>query len=255
MMFAPAVPQALAACLTMSGPTSAHMISASSDLNGWGHAYETPRANVFDVSSTSVSGSVDRLAFAPSEAEVSTSGERVSMVAAEKALGIEARAQSRADEVNAESAFENLSELKRLTGWSWDELASALGRDRRSIHNWLAGKVVRPNNKLAISSLLRVIRYVDRGNAEQNRSLFGSIFDGEENHFQLLRDGKFDEVKVRAGPGVGRSPSISRELFGSADLVGSTQGPRPVKSSAEMDPIVLARDRKGLVKRGVRKGK
>ncbi len=71
--------------------------------------------------------------------------------------------------VNKEAVRENLAAVRVLTGFTWDELATLLGVDRRSLHNWSQGGPVRPANQLRLAELLRVLRLSDRGSPEANR--------------------------------------------------------------------------------------
>ena len=77
-------------------------------------------------------------------------------------------AEERAASVNIDDAPENLFELRRLTGFTWTDLASLLNVDRRTLNNWVKGAKVREQNRLHIAQTLKVIRFADRGAAELN---------------------------------------------------------------------------------------
>lgn len=115
------------------------------------------------------------------------------------------RAHQRSEAVQVDVPIENIQEVKRLTGLSSVQIASLLEVDRRSIYNWLQGGVVRERNAERIAKLLSVILYIDEGSAEANQTtLFAS--EGENSSiYELLKQGRFDDLNVLAPYGKGRA--------------------------------------------------
>lgn len=70
--------------------------------------------------------------------------------------------------VNREKATENVFEVRRLTGFTWQQLAEMLNVDRRTIHNWAQGGTIRDASRGHIAETLAVLRFADRGLAEEN---------------------------------------------------------------------------------------
>jgi transcriptional regulator with XRE-family HTH domain len=110
--------------------------------------------------------------------------------------------------VNKEAARENLLELRRLTGFTWEELASLVGVDRRTLHNWTQGGPVRSVSQERLAELLRVMLSIDRGTAEANRialnrpdPLLGVT------GLQLLTEERFADAQALIGKGDGLRPA------------------------------------------------
>lgn len=101
-------------------------------------------------------------------------------------------AEKRAASVNIETASENLFELRRLTGFTWIQLASLLNVDRRTLNNWVRGRKIREQNRGHIAKALEVIRFADRGSAELNSAVLNER-DAQHglNPFEAIRDGKY----------------------------------------------------------------
>lgn len=64
-----------------------------------------------------------------------------------------------------------IGELRRLTGFTWDQLASLFGLSRRSLHFWASGKAMASSNEEHLHRLLATVRKLDRGSASENRRL------------------------------------------------------------------------------------
>lgn len=77
-------------------------------------------------------------------------------------------AEERAATVRVTDASENLYELRRLTGFTWDRLANLLNVDRRTLNNWVKGRKMRDWNREHIARTLEVLRFADRGSSELN---------------------------------------------------------------------------------------
>jgi len=100
-----------------------------------------------------------------------------------------------------EATQKSLSELRRLSGLTWDQLAKLFNVSRRSLHFWASGQPLSRSNEEHLNRLLGTIRYIDRGSASLNRSLLLRP-DGNGNPlFDLLIACKYEEFKQIAGAG------------------------------------------------------
>ena len=100
-----------------------------------------------------------------------------------------------------ESTQKAISELRRLSGLTWDQLARLFNVSQRSLHFWASGQPLSRSNEDHLNRLLGTIRYIDRGSASLNRSLLLRP-DGNGNPiFDLLIACKYEEFKQIAGAG------------------------------------------------------
>lgn len=112
--------------------------------------------------------------------------------------------------VNKEAVRENLFEVRRLTGFTWEEISDLLGVDRRTLHNWSQGGFVRGANQERLADLLDVLRHVDRGSVEANRLALSQPNQWGATGLSLLSQGRFQEAQVAIGKGgVRRVPTFA----------------------------------------------
>lgn len=131
-----------------------------------------------------------------------------------------------------EPAGPAIGELRRLSGFTWEQLARLFGVSRRSLHLWASGKPMASSNEERLQRLLSVVRQIDRGSASENRALLlGSDADGQWR-FDLLASGHYDRVVSELGPGRVRRaipPRLSAEARAARaprapeELVGALQ--------------------------------
>ena len=114
-------------------------------------------------------------------------------------------------------------ELRRLTGFTWDQLARLFGVARRSLHFWASGKPLNATNEEQLYRTLFTIRTIDRGSAGQNRALLLREHEGKIP-FDLLAAGGYDEIVELVGPGPGRRQPQLRPLSAEAQ---AARAPRP----------------------------
>lgn len=122
-----------------------------------------------------------------------------------------------------------LASIKRLTGYGWEQVASLLGCTRQTLHLWNLGEAISGAKRDRLAKLHAAIRFLDRGNAEDNRALLDMACDGS-TIAQLLSESRFEEAKVVAGRGTGRQDArwgkveraeLAREDHWYSRLVGS----------------------------------
>ncbi len=96
-----------------------------------------------------------------------------------------------------------IAEIRRLTGYSWEQLAGLVGCTRQAAHRWMNGEPIADGNRERLARLHAALRFVDRGTSDENRAVLGMSADGLTVS-DLLRQRRFDEAKAVAGPGPGR---------------------------------------------------
>ena len=142
------------------------------------------------------------------------------------------QAETRANSVNVENATENLFEIRRLTGFTWNNLARLLNVDRRTLNNWAKGTKIREKNRNHIAETLGVLRFIDRGAAELNSSALNEHHVlHEPNPFEAIRTGNYEAAKQRLSPGVSRQYE-SRSATHATPLYGEFQ---PMVMHADAD--------------------
>lgn len=152
-----------------------------------------------------------------------------------------------------EATQKALSELRRLSGLTWEQLAKLFNVSRRSLHFWASGQPLSRFNEEQLNRLLGTLQYIDRGSASLNRSLLLKPDNNGNPIFDLLIAGRYEEFKQLVG--VGNAPqklqlgSLSEDAYSTrmpqnpADLVGALQDPvhREVRQSR---PARTTRSRK-----------
>lgn len=134
--------------------------------------------------------------------------------------------------VIADRAGAAIAELRRLSGFTWDQLARLFKVSRRSLHFWASGKAMTPSNEEHLQRLLAVVRKIDRGSASINRSALLAVQDDRTIAYDLLADEQYDRVVTLLGPGGARrvkAPKLSAEAMAARaprppeELVGALQ--------------------------------
>jgi hypothetical protein len=94
-----------------------------------------------------------------------------------------------------------LTDLKNMTGWSWDRLASALGRTRQALHGWYTGREVTTANAERVAKLYATLAFIDRGSVESNNAVLIERVGGGKILADLVDEGRYEEVRAIAGSG------------------------------------------------------
>jgi hypothetical protein len=105
-----------------------------------------------------------------------------------------------------DSAEDAIAELRRLSGFTWDQLARLFGVTRRAVHFWASGKAMSATHEESLHRVLSAVRRIDRGSTAANRSLLLAVRDDGTIPFDLLRDGAYEDVVTLLGAG-GLEPS------------------------------------------------
>lgn len=96
-------------------------------------------------------------------------------------------------EVEQASARAALGELRRLTGFTWDQIANLFGVSRRSVHFWASGKRLSSGNETKLARILAAVRTADSGSASTNRAML--LAETEQGvPFDLLAQDRIQEA-------------------------------------------------------------
>ncbi len=91
-----------------------------------------------------------------------------------------------------------VSELRRVSGLTWKQLAQIFGVSRRSVHFWASGKPMNSANERHLLKVLDIVREADQGDARSNRAALFTVSAGSAP-FDLLTSQAFDEAAARLG--------------------------------------------------------
>jgi transcriptional regulator with XRE-family HTH domain len=125
-----------------------------------------------------------------------------------------------------------IAELRRLSGFTWEQLARLFSVSRRSLHFWASGKAMTPGNEEHLQRLLAVLRKIDRGSASANRTELLAVRDDGSIPFDLLAAGEYDRVVLLLGASEARrvrAPKLPSEALAARaprppeELVGALQ--------------------------------
>ncbi|WP_372525358.1 hypothetical protein [Piscinibacter sp.] len=136
--------------------------------------------------------------------------------------------QARKEEVEHAAG---VSELRRLSGLTWDQVASLFGVSRRAVHHWASGKPMTAEHEVHLYRVLASLRALHHGSVQPNRHmLFGSAEPGGRSIFDLLRERNYDEVARLVGVPQSGSP-VRSQIVVSADRLP----PKPAQLVATED--------------------
>lgn len=94
-----------------------------------------------------------------------------------------------------------LSELRKLSGLTWEQLARLFNVSRRSLHFWASGQPMSRFNEESLHRLLSTLRYINRGSANTSRQILLSPCKNGQIPFDLLVAGRYEDVKNLLGYG------------------------------------------------------
>lgn len=114
-----------------------------------------------------------------------------------------------------EATREAVSELRRISGLTWEQLGQLFAVSRRSVHFWASGKPLNAENESRLLQVLDIVRTADRGDARSTRSALLDVHDGT-SVFDLLVEERFDEARARLGVGAGRPRPVLGQLSAEA---------------------------------------
>jgi hypothetical protein len=103
--------------------------------------------------------------------------------------------------ISSEITRKAVHELKKLTGFTWEQIAQLFKVSRRTIHFWGSGQRLNSSNEEHLNLLLDTIKYINRGIASQNRNLLLKESRDRKRYFDLLVAGEYQRVKDELGAG------------------------------------------------------
>jgi len=99
-----------------------------------------------------------------------------------------------------EAAGSAIGELRRVSGLTWEQLASLFGVSRRALHFWASGKAMNAAHEELLQRVLAVVRRLDRGSASANRALLLAAQPDGSRPLDLLATRDFARlVQLEAG--------------------------------------------------------
>ena len=116
-----------------------------------------------------------------------------------------------------------IAELRRLSGFTWDQLARLFNVSRRSLHFWASGKAMTSSNEEHLQRLLAVLRKIDRGSASANRTALLAVREDGSIPFDLLTATDYDRVVALLKPNEARRAHVQKI---SAEAMAA-RAPRP----------------------------
>ncbi len=108
-----------------------------------------------------------------------------------------------------EATRKAISELRRISGLTWEQLGQLFEVSRRSLHFWASGKPLSCANEERLMRVLDIVREADRGSARSTRAILLAASDGL-TPFSLLIAQRFEEARNRLGRGRSRpAPALA----------------------------------------------
>ena len=118
-------------------------------------------------------------------------------------------------ETETEATRKAVSELRRISGLTWEQLAGLFQVSRRSVHFWASGKPLNAGNHERLMRVLDVVRAADRGSARSTREALLDVRDGA-TALDLLTDQRFREARAALGRGRKRRAPVLTPLSAAA---------------------------------------
>lgn len=150
------------------------------------------------------------------------------------------------------SPSELIVELKRFSGLTWAQISDIFEVDSRALHYWKAGNPVSAENHQKLGSAVAMLRFVDRGTAEENKRLLLSNARDGKTLLELMKAGEFQAVMDLVGKGAGRV-SFGRTLTDEARLKNASQSYQPsadVSERVEAELLQRPQTRRKKIRRG-----
>lgn len=127
-------------------------------------------------------------------------------------LAWEQHAEASAD---VETTRQAITELRRISALTWEQLGGLFNVSRRSVHFWASGKPLNAMNEQRLMEVLDVVRAADRGDARSTRAALFEVQSGT-TAFALLTAERFEEAREILGPGTARTRPALAELSAAA---------------------------------------
>lgn len=114
-----------------------------------------------------------------------------------------------------EATRKAVSDLRRISGLTWEQVGQLFEVSRRSVHFWASGKPLSSTNEERLMRVLDVVRDADRGSARATRA---ALLDASDctTPFDMLVAQRFEEARAALGRGAGRVVPALAELSAAA---------------------------------------
>lgn len=137
---------------------------------------------------------------------------------------------------------EALVEIRRIGGFTWEQLARLFSVTRRSLHFWASGQAMASDKEERLHRLASFMRQADRGSPEATRDALLSVASDGRIPFELLAEGRFEDAASLVGDSERRptAPRMTRATERPAswkpeELVGALNDrahtPKPLRPS------------------------
>jgi len=158
-------------------------------------------------------------------------------------------------ETETEVTRRAVSDLRRISGLTWAQLAKLFGVSRRSVHFWVSGKPLNAVNHQRLMQVLNVVRHADRGTARGTREALLAAREGT-TAFDMLADQRFGEARIALGRGRTRLVPTLTPLSEAAQAARKPMPPDELHD-AKSDRVhqELGRGRAARTARGQRRGR
>jgi len=95
----------------------------------------------------------------------------------------------------------SIMEFRRYSSLEWDELADLMGVSQHQLFELISGKPASVDQHDRALRLLDVIRRTDKGESHLNRAMLLTPEDRGRRLFDMLKEGLYEEMAQKAGPG------------------------------------------------------
>ena len=140
---------------------------------------------------------------------------------------------------NRENTQQAISELRRISGLTWERLGELFDVSRRSVHFWASGKPMNAGNEQRLIQVLDIVRAANRGDARSTRAALFEIKEGT-TAFALLAAERFREARAVLGDGTVRPRPPLAELSAAAK---AARQPLPPEDLVDAQHDRVHRDR------------
>ncbi|MEI6380669.1 MAG: XRE family transcriptional regulator [Cyanobacteriota bacterium ELA615] len=97
-----------------------------------------------------------------------------------------------------------LSEVRKMSGLTWEQLTRIFKVSRRTLHFWASGQSLSRSNEEKLYRILKTIQCINRGTADLTRAALLNPNKDQQIPFDLLVEGRYQEVEELLG--VGNAP-------------------------------------------------
>lgn len=144
-----------------------------------------------------------------------------------------------AEDLEATTPRRAVSELRRVSGLTWEQVAQLFSVSRRSVHFWASGKLPSAENEQRLMQILDVVRRADCGDARRNRHALLQVNIGGQSAFKLLQSGQVEEARTLLGSGSRRRALTEVPLSAEAR---AARRPLPPESLAQANHDTVHRE-------------